>query len=64
MFVSGYFSTSLENGLQLYHVGGSISRHDTVEKSGGLGPVVPGNFRSLQASETTRSGSGQADLAS
>lgn len=37
MFASGYFSVSLHNGPQLYHTGSSISRQDTVGRSGGLG---------------------------
>lgn len=64
LFVSGYFSVSLQIGPQLYPFGGSVSRHDTVGRSGGPGPVVSDDFRNLQAPEATGSSSGRADLAS
>lgn len=53
MFASGYFSVHLQNVPQLYYFGGSISRHDTVGRSGGPSPVVSDNFRNLRASQTT-----------
>lgn len=51
--LSGYLSVSLQNGPQLCRIGGSISRHDTVQRGGSPDSVVSDNLRNLQVSETT-----------